>query len=72
MFSRQKSLQMKAVMAALAADRDGKQPDSTCPVCGTRLKVIKLPEIGRTTVTCENGCTTAHFSYEPQPAKQGS
>jgi hypothetical protein len=70
MFSRQKSLQMKAVMAALAADRDGREPDATCPVCGTRLKVVKLPEIGRTTVACEKGCTTAHFSYEPQPARQ--
>ena len=66
MYSRKRSLQMKAIAAALAADRDGKEPTSACPVCGTVLKVVKLPEIGRTTVTCDNGCTSAHFSYEPQ------
>jgi hypothetical protein len=66
MLSQEKKRKMSAIMEALAADREGKRPESVCPVCETHLTVIKIPEIGRTVVTCEKGCTTARFSYEPQ------
>jgi hypothetical protein len=56
-----KSEQREAILAALAADRDGLQASVTCPVCGTPLKVTRVPATGGIWVTCEVGCTTAHF-----------
>ena len=66
--STEKFGQAAAVDEAIVAVRSGKLVTAICPICATRLFVTDLPEIGRTIVTCEVGCTNAKMVYEPQRA----
>ena len=60
-FSRLSTKKMEMIAEALRQDAEGVTVSATCPICGTRLLVKHIDEIGSTWVSCEKGCTTAHI-----------
>jgi hypothetical protein len=55
----------QAVGDALEADRFGRTPTVRCPVCGTLLKVNRIPQLGVIRVNCDSGCTKFRMAYRP-------
>lgn len=69
-FSRLSTKKMEMIAEALRQDAEGVPASVTCPICGTRLLVKHIDEIGSTWVSCENGCTTAHIKRTPGRTKK--